>query len=203
MDLKIPEPEDIIDYWIGPARDDPIEAERLHKVWFGKSEKVDDILKKKFTPAIVALASGLDETWAHRGPRQRLAAIIVYDQFSRNAFRGTPAAFMYDDHALYLCKDGLIQGIDKQLSEVERMFFYLPLEHSERINDQLLSVNLFKRLRYEARPGYLAMMERALDYAQSHHAVIKQFGRFPHRNAILQRETTPEEEDFLIENGGF
>ena len=203
MELPIPDPEDVLEYWIGGSVDDPVEADRLHKVWFSKSEKVDAILKKKFTPAIVALASGMDEVWAAQGARARLAAIVVFDQFSRNAFRDTPAAYLYDDRALYLCKDGLIQGVDKTLSEIERMFFYLPLEHSERINDQLLSVNLFKRLRYEARPGFLNMMERALDYAQSHHAVIKQFGRFPHRNKILQRENTPAEEDYLADGGGF
>ena len=199
--MTVVSPDDILDDWIGPAAHDAVLAEARKRVWFGKSDAVDRDLQVRYLPTIEALAGGLDEVWAARGPRPRLAAIIAMDQFTRNIFRETPNAFALDTRALGLAKEGLVLGQDRELTEVEQMFFYLPLEHSERAADQQLSLDLFTKLLETARPAFKAMAEDTLDYANKHKAVIEQFGRFPHRNAILGRPSTPEEQEYLAQPG--
>ncbi|MEO0818075.1 MAG: DUF924 family protein [Pseudomonadota bacterium] len=199
--MTVVSPDDILDDWIGPAAHDAVLAEARKRVWFGKSDAVDRDLEARYLPTIEALAAGLAETWAERGPRPRLAAIIAMDQFTRNIFRDTPNAFSLDSRALGLAKEGLVLGQDRELTEVEQMFFYLPLEHSERAADQQLSVDLFTRLAESARPPFKALVDDTLDYAHKHKAVIDQFGRFPHRNVILGRESTPEETAYLSQPG--
>lgn len=197
----LPSPDKIVDYWIGDARDDAELAQKRKKVWFGKSEKVDTYLAENFTQIIAELAAGRADDWAAQGPTGRLGAIIVLDQFTRNVFRGKRGAFENDFKALFLCKDGLMRGDDKTLSEVERQFFYLPLEHSERTADQKLCVDLFESLLLDARPSFRPIVLDALDYARQHKAVIDEFGRFPHRNTILGRQNTPQEEAYLAKPG--
>lgn len=199
--MSLVRPEDILAYWIGPADNDAGALEARHKLWFGKSDAADIEIAERFVPTLAALASGLAEDWAENGPHPRLAAIIALDQFSRNIFRGRAAAFENDRLALGLAKDGLMRGEDSGLSEVERAFFYLPVEHSERAADQVLSVQLFERLAEDARPEFRGFAETCLDYARQHKAVIDRFGRYPHRNAALGRQNTPEEEAYLAEPG--
>lgn len=199
--MSIVFPDAILDDWIGPSAHDAALAEARLQLWFGKSQAVDRDLEARYLPTIESLAAGLDEIWAERGPRPRLAAIIAMDQFTRNIFRGTPNAFALDDRALGLAKEGLVLGQDRELTEVEQMFFYLPLEHSERAADQQLCVDLMQRLVESARPAFRPLAEDILDYARRHKAVIDQFGRFPHRNAVLGRESTPEEQAYLAQPG--
>lgn len=194
-------PQDVLAYWIGNAAEDPKAAGEMQKLWFGKSDTVDAEIAERFLPTLGAMTAGLAEDWAERGPRQRLAAIIVLDQFARNLFRGQAEAFEHDRLALGLAKDGILRGEDKTLSEVERVFFYLPLEHSERQADQVLSVELMTRVRDEARPGFEGFAQGTLDYAHAHKDIIDRFGRYPHRNAALGRESTPEEAEFLKQPG--
>lgn len=199
--MTVVSPDAILDDWIGGAAHDAVLAEARMRVWFGKSDAVDQDLRQRFLETIKALSAGLDQTWAERGARPRLAAIIAMDQFTRNIFRDTPDAFSLDDRALGLAKEGLVLGHDRELTEVEQVFFYLPLEHSERAADQQLCVDLMTQLVESARPAFKALAEGTLDYAVRHKAVIDQFGRFPHRNAILGRESTPEERAYLSKPG--
>jgi uncharacterized protein (DUF924 family) len=148
-----------------------------------------------------ALASGLAYDWAARGPRQRLAAIIALDQFSRNVFRGHATSFAHDKLALGLTKEALMLGIDAELTEIERIFLYIPLEHSERMADQTLSVELYSKLAASARPSFKKLCDSTLDYAHKHRDVIQQFGRFPHRNELLKRSNTLEEAEYLAKPG--
>ncbi|HAE28315.1 MAG TPA: DUF924 domain-containing protein, partial [Hyphomonas adhaerens] len=175
-----------------------------HKLWFGKSEETDAEIRERFG-ALVETLSDLPsaEDWAARGPRERLAVIIVLDQFRRNLYRDDARAFEQDDLALLLCKDGLALKQDKGLSEVERIFFYLPLEHSEAPEDQERSVSIFTDLLVESREGFRDLIESTLQYAKDHKKVIDQFGRFPHRNKALGRDSTDEEKEWLAEGGGF
>jgi len=200
----LPPPEDVLAYWIGDAATSAEAAGKQHKLWFGKSEETDAEIRRRFLPLLETLshfpAAG---DWASRGPRQRLAAIIVLDQFSRNLFRNDARAFAQDDLALLLCKDGLALGQDKGLSECERIFFYLPLEHSEAPEDQAESVARFTTLAAEAREPFRELAHSTLDYAKAHKDVIDEFGRFPHRNAALGRESTEAEKEWLAEGGGF
>jgi uncharacterized protein (DUF924 family) len=198
----LPAPTDVLDFWIGEARTSAEAATSKNKMWFAKSATIDSDIRKKFLSLLETLAAGpLANEWSGRGARERLAAIIVLDQFSRNLFRDSPRAFSQDALALRLCKEGLSRREDLTLSEAERIFFYLPLEHSEDIGDQTRAVEMFSALRKDARSDFRKLTESTLEYAYAHKAVIEQFGRFPHRNEVLARASTPEELAYLAKPG--
>lgn len=120
-----------------------------------------------------------------------LAAVLLFDQLPRNMFRGTPQAFATDSLAKEVARGAIAHGYDIQIGGAGRLFFYMPFQHSENLEDQKLSLNLFEG----------AGDEQALDFARQHHAVIERFGRFPHRNALLGRTTLPEEAEAAAEGG--
>ena len=198
---SLPTPGAVLDYWIGPSAHDHFAADQLHKRWFIKSADTDAFILKNFGPTLDAMLDHLALDWADAGPRQRLAAIIVMDQFSRNIHRGTARAFGFDPLALSLSKAALENGEDQQLTEVERSFLLLPLEHSEDLSDQAESVAQFERLVADSRPSFRPLMTRSLDYAHQHREIIMKFGRFPHRNRILGRVNTPAEAEYLSKPG--
>jgi uncharacterized protein (DUF924 family) len=201
---ELPSPEAVLDFWFGEATRSPEALKMQNTLWFNGGEKFDRELAQAFLPLLDALARGpLAQDWAARGQHGRLAAIIVLDQMSRNIFRGTPRAFAQDKLALRLCREGIELREDNHLSEAERTFFYLPLEHSEDPADQELSVSLFTAIAEDARPGFDGFAKMTLDYARQHARVIADFGRFPHRNKILGRDSTPPELDWLAAGGGF
>ncbi|MEM9054333.1 MAG: DUF924 family protein [Pseudomonadota bacterium] len=197
----LPTPQDVLDYWLGETIDQAETVEAKHQLWFGKSFETDKDIADRFLSLIAPLADGLAYDWAEQGPQQRLAAIITLDQFSRNLFRDSPLSFAHDRIALGLTKEALMKGEDKTLSEVERIFLYIPLEHSEAMTDQDLSVQMYNKLAESARVAFKDLCENTLDYAHRHRDVIKQFGRFPHRNQILGRPNTPEEAEYLAQPG--
>ncbi len=198
-----PSPEEILNFWIADAGS-PEGLKVQSKKWFNGGKDFDAELEAKFLPLLETLSAGpLAEDWAARGVKGRLAAIIVLDQMSRNIFRSSPRAFAQDRLALYLCKEGLEKGEDEGLTEAERVFFYLPLEHSETLDDQDWSVALFTALANTAREGFREYTNTTLDYAVHHRDAIRQFGRFPHRNKTVGRTSTPEEVEWLAEGGGF
>jgi uncharacterized protein (DUF924 family) len=199
---SLPNPSDVLEFWIGEASTSADAATAKNKMWFAKSAKIDSEIRKKFRPVLETLAAGpLAEDWASRGARERLAAIIVLDQFSRNLFRKSPRAFSQDALAIRLCKEGLARRQDLDLSEAERIFFYLPLEHSEDIGDQTRAVEMFTSLHKDARDSFKKLVESTLEYAYSHKSVIERFGRFPHRNAALARTSTAQELAYLTQPG--
>ena len=163
---------EVLDFWFGElGRDD----------WFASDHHVDERMRARFLPLhgqIVSQAPAEPST-----ARELLAAIVVLDQFSRNLFRGSPRAYAADPLARRLARAAVDRGCDRDMSDVERMFLYLPFEHSEDRDDQALSVRLFEQLGNEDW----------LRYARAHQVIIDDFGRFPHRNAILGRQSTPEE----------
>ena len=134
-------------------------------------------------------------------PRDQLALILVLDQFSRNIFRDTRQAFACDDKALGLTLMALEEEMDRHLRPIERIFLYLPLEHSESLEHQRRCVKLMEALEREVPEDWRATFESFTRYAVAHCDVIKRFGRFPHRNVILDRESTPEELEFLTTPG--
>ncbi len=197
----LPTPGAVLDYWIGPATHDHLAADRLHKRWFIKRAETDAFIAKTFSATLTALADGLANAWAAAGPRQSLAAIIVLDQFSRNIYRGRAEAFAFDGLAVNLALRGLKTGDHIDLTEVEKSFFFLPLEHSESSEHQDLCVEHFEQLVQNARPSFRPLCARSLDYAHQHRDIIRMFGRFPHRNSILGRDNTPAEELHLSKPG--
>ena len=129
-------------------------------------------------------------------PKEALALTVLLDQFSRNMFRGTPQSFEADDQSLRVAQSAIARHHDQALLPVERMFFYLPFEHSENLDHQNQAVAYFEAL-VQVAPE----LQPSLDYAYRHQSVIAKFGRFPHRNSILARTSTPAELDFLAQPG--
>jgi uncharacterized protein (DUF924 family) len=186
--------QDVLDFWFGAPYS--AEAGQPRREWFVKSDAFDDIIRDRFGAAIEqALAGGLRE-WDEQGPQGTLARILVLDQFTRNAYRNTPQSFAGDALALAAARALVDSGADKHLPPLQRAFAYMPFEHAEDAYMQERAVELFGVLAAE-HPGF----DEMLDYAHRHRGVIARFGRFPHRNAILGRASTPEEEEFLRQPG--
>jgi len=192
-------------FWFGSL---PLNAPRLAErmqFWFGGEEsgparrQRDEMLRARFEPLVIEAAAGRLACWA-ASPRRRLALILLLDQLPRNLYRGTPRAFATDGEALALALSGIQSGADAALDPAERLFFYMPLQHAESAEAQEESVAAYRRLLAEApdalRPGFAG----ALQYAEAHRDIIHRFGRFPHRNRILGRPSTPEEEVYLTKN---
>ena len=184
-------PDKVLDFWFGgPADPDYGKARPL---WFTKSEATDQLVRQRFGDTVEEALRGSFDDWAAT-PRGALALILVLDQFTRNIFRDSPRAFAGDAKALRLASNLVDRDDDRRLSPIERWFAYMPFEHSEFMNDQIESVRLFEQL---AKEG----LEEPLAWAVKHYDVIERFGRFPHRNAILGRESTADEIEFLKEQG--
>lgn len=187
--------------WFGDEADDVLRATRQAPLWWGKSSETDALLASRFGELAQAAAKGSLAHWAD-APNGRLALILLLDQLPRNIHRGTPAAFAQDPLARDLCLKGLSIGADKSLSPLERVFFYLPLEHAESREQQARSVALFEALAAEqAGTPAQATFAGFADFARRHQVIIERFGRFPHRNDILGRTSTPEEAAFLQQPG--
>jgi len=176
----------ILDFWFG-APGSPAYG-HFRKVWFEKSPDLDADMRRRFAgPYEQARAGTLDPLSAT--PRGALALVLLLDQVPRNIFRDTPAAFTTDARALELAKCAIRDGHDTALIPVERLFLYMPFQHAEDLVEQERSLALYDRLG----------LDNATEYAHRHHEIIARFGRFPHRNAIFGRDTTPEEATFLTE----
>jgi uncharacterized protein (DUF924 family) len=190
--------EEILHFWFGDLQ--TINLEERVKLWFGGEEETDRLIRDKFEPDLLQAISGELARWEET-PRGSLALIILLDQFSRNIYRNTPRAFAQDKMALGICLRGMDQGKDLVLDLLERVFFYLPMEHAENLEIQRKSVKAFESLVKAAPPDMKNTFESFLDYAVRHYAIIEKFGRFPHRNEILGRASTPEELEFLTQPG--
>lgn len=183
--------QDVLDFWFA-------EANAAH--WFAADDGFDARIRERFGAVAQAAAEGRLDDWARTAPGW-LALLIVLDQFPRNLYRNDPRAWAADVGAQRVALSGLARGDDRQLPAVQRVFAYLPLEHAEDIALQRRSVALFEALAAAAEPGQRALFEDYLDYARRHQQVIVRFGRFPHRNAVLGRPSTPEELHYLAQPG--
>jgi uncharacterized protein (DUF924 family) len=159
--------------------------------WFRKDARVDDEIRERFLPLHEQVREMQPQDFTT--PLASVAAVIVLDQFSRNMFRNSPQAFATDPLALAIAQQAIAAGFDRELSETQRYFLYMPFQHSEDQAVQARSVELFATL----------ADKDGLDYANKHRVIIERFGRFPHRNAILERASTEEELQFLSTHAGF
>lgn len=171
--------KDILDFWF---------VETQPKQWFQVNEEFDQGVRERFFEPYEMAARGEFDEW-QKNSDGALALCILLDQMPRNMFRGTPKAFATDNKALVIAKYAISKGLDQVLSPQKRRFLYLPFEHSENLNDQRRSVELFEKMKDDDPLGY--------DYALRHLKVIEKYDRFPHRNKILGRDNTPEEEEYL------
>ncbi|MEB3830474.1 DUF924 family protein [Phormidium sp. CCY1219] len=184
--------EKILEFWFGKPEDP--EYGKSRKIWFTKDAEFDETVRSHFLADYEMAAQGLLEGWKD-APESCLALILLLDQFPRNLFRATPQAFATDPQALAAAQHAIERGYDKQMLPVKRWFFYLPFEHSENLEHQHQAIALFCQLSDDPESA------SAIDYAERHRAIIERFGRFPHRNAILRRKSTPEEREFLQQPG--
>ncbi|MFM5840066.1 DUF924 family protein [Aeromonas rivipollensis] len=191
----------LLDFWFGDDSGDAPRAARQAPLWWGKNRETDALLAHRFGEQAQAAAEGELAHWAEV-PVGRLALILLLDQLPRNIHRASPAAFAQDARARDLCLRGLSLGADKALSPLARVFFYLPLEHAESREQQARSVALFEALAAEQADGPAReTFEGFADFARRHQVIVERFGRFPHRNTILGRTSTPEEAEFLQQPG--
>lgn len=170
--------------------------ERRMNIWFGEDPAFDHQIEREFRHDVETASAGRLIHWAD-APRGRLALILLLDQFRRNIYRGTAAAFSRDRMALELCMGGVLDNKDHELAPIEKVFFYMPLQHAESRPAQARSVALYARLARTVTPACRKLFERIARFAELHADIIQTFGRFPHRNALLGRENTAEEIEYL------
>jgi uncharacterized protein (DUF924 family) len=193
-------PDAVLEFWFPP------DSARANALWWGKDARLDAEIRERFGATLAAAKAGQLDDWAAT-PRGRVALIIVLDQLSRNIHRGDPQTYDADEQARRLTRDGLALGHDRELAAIERLFFYMPLEHSEQLEHQEQAVELMRRLADEvaAEPGVEAKRRGQfvsfIDFAVQHRDIVARFGRFPHRNALLGRASTAEELEFLQQPG--
>lgn len=189
---------EILDFWFG-NRDSDIETHTSR--WWSGDSKTDQMIRDQFLTVHQAGQSKKLEAW-RAAPKSCLAYIILFDQFSRHLFRGTDQAFEFDAFSLSAAEAGIENKFDKELGFFERLFFYMPLQHSESLIHQKHSVALFKLLLDEAKESdfpHIHSLKDAYTYAIKHYEVIERFGRFPHRNAALGRKSNKAEKLYLEE----
>jgi uncharacterized protein (DUF924 family) len=192
--------DEILTFWFGSNPADIMVINEKSALWWSKNPETDLEIARRFGDLINSAAVGQLSAW-EATPRGRLALILLTDQFPRNVYRNSPQAFAYDAKALSWCLDGLQQGGDRELRLIERVFFYLPLEHAESLACQDRSVEKFRELLDQVDAGSKQTFMEYLDFAVRHRDIIARFGRFPHRNDVLARDSTAEELAFLKEPG--
>jgi uncharacterized protein (DUF924 family) len=190
------DPKSILDYWFGANADDGAVAKEKSALWWKSDPAVDEELRSNFADAVESAGRNELEDWTST-PQGLLALILLCDQLPRNIHRNTPRAFAFDPIARTHCRDGIARGFDIRLRPIERVFHYLPLEHSESVADQDDSVRLFSDLANNAGAQTRELFGGYLRFAERHREIIERFGRFPHRNRILGRDSTAEEIAFL------
>ena len=197
-------PLEILRFWFGDLDDQtPLDKNPLVKRWFTKNENFDREIFKRFKDILERAGKNEFQDW-EQDAKGRLALVILFDQFPRNMYRNNPQMFTYDSLALNLTLRTMYKKIDQGLHLVERVFLYMPLQHAEDIEIQKLSLQRFESLVVQSEkmcPSNTPYYAYTLQYAKRHHDIIAEFGRFPHRNTILNRSSTEGEMDFLKEPG--
>jgi len=192
----------VLEFWFGDIQHSAEYYQKQNKFWFQKSDATDNQIRSLFEKDVEGAITGEIDDWLIE-PESCLAYIIILDQFTRNIYRGTEKAFGGDRRALRASLLGVDRSFYAQLEPIHRVFLYLPLEHSEDRNCQQESIEAFEKLSKEQTGENRCeeVFASFLEYAIAHKKVIDQFGRFPYRNEILNRESTPEEIEFLKQPG--
>jgi len=197
---------DILEFWFGRAPFDTARLAERSAFWWGgdgaEAQAARDVLIRTTLEPLLERASRREfASWAS-SPRRRLALILLFDQVPRNAYRGTAAAFAFDREALSLTVEGMQLAADAALDPIERIFFYLPLEHAESMEAQDAAIGAFERLVAEAPDDVREYCAYCGSFAAKHRDIIAKFGRFPHRNRVLGRASTAAELEWLAANPG-
>jgi len=194
------QPDEILDFWFADALSSPAAAAARNQFWFAADADTDRLIWEQYGDLVVDAAAGRYNSWAESA-RGRLALVIVLDQFPRNIYRGTAEVFRFDRVAMGLAEAGVTRGHLAGLAVPEQAFLLMPFQHSEDIEEQRAGVALLQGLVAEAEPEWRELAQGYADYAVLHHDIIAQFGRFPHRNQVLGRESTAAEAAYMAEGG--
>lgn len=197
VDMRV---EEVLSFWFDySSHDEPLYTREL---WWQKDEIFDDTIRKRFSKLRHDAIAGKLNAWLETS-KGTLAYIILIDQFSRNLLRESPEMYEHDNLALEAVLKGIDKGFDQSLSLTERVFFYMPFEHSENLEHQKISLQLFKNVLEEAPSEVKSIAENYYKFAEEHYSVIKKFNRFPHRNKIFGRASTKDETIFLKTHQGW
>jgi uncharacterized protein (DUF924 family) len=188
--------ETILSFWFKEQELSAPQIDHRMEMWFSEDPVFDHEIEKEFADDVSAACEGNLDHWAAE-PRGRLALIILIDQFRRNIYRNTAEAFSKDKLALKLCVEGAMEKKDAGLTPIQRVFFYMPLQHAESSKVQAKSLALYNRLAEIVSPTYRETFLTVAQFAELHKDIIDQFGRFPHRNKLLNREDTEQEAEYL------
>jgi uncharacterized protein (DUF924 family) len=186
----------ILSFWFKEQTLSAPQIDRRMDIWFGSDAAFDHEIETEFAADIEQASAGQLGHWAEE-PRGRLALILLIDQFRRNIYRNTAQAFEMDQVALKLCVEGAMEKKDRGLSPIQRAFFYMPLQHSESPKVQAKACELFNKLAEAVSPTYRETFSTIAQFAELHRDIVDQFGRFPHRNQLLGRANTAEENEYL------
>lgn len=191
--------DDILGFWFADIGEG-FNISEQNAIWYQGGQSVDRAIEQQFGPWVESAMKGQLAHWGH-SKQSILALVLLLDQFTRNIFRRSSKAFAGDELAREALRYGLSESFDKQMTIVQRSFFYMPFEHSELLSDQQQSVELFRVLLSDTPLEGKSAVERSVEYAIDHHDIVQRFGRFPHRNEVLERESSAEESAYL-EHGG-
>ena len=186
----------ILSFWFQEKELTAPQIDGRMDVWFGEDPVFDEEIRSRFATDVEDASAGRLDHWAHTA-QGRLALILLIDQFRRNIHRGTAAAYAQDNRALKLCVEGAMEKKDKGLAPIQRVFFYMPLQHAESRKVQAKSVAIYDKLADAVSPTYAETFMTIAQFAELHRDIVEQFGRFPHRNAALNRQNTPQEDEYL------
>jgi uncharacterized protein (DUF924 family) len=192
----------IISFWFGEF-ENQLSSPQKSKLWYNPVPENDQFILNEFEHLLEQACHGELAYWMDTA-QGAIALVILLDQMPRNMYRGTDKAFTFDHLALKYCLQGISNGIDKQMPLAERCLFYHPLEHAEDLTLQRKCVSLFQRMQQTYMDEeHQIYIRKGLDFAQQHYAIIKHFGRFPHRNYALGRASTVAETVYLQKNSAF
>ena len=188
--------EAVLSFWFKEHALSAPQIDRRMEIWFSEDSVFDLQIEREFSDEVDLASKGALDHWG-KTPHGRLALIIMIDQFRRNIHRNTAQAFSKDPLALRLCVHGAMEKLERSLSPIQKLFFFMPLQHAESRKVQAKSVEVFQRLADSVSATERETFMTVLQFAELHKDIIDQFGRFPHRNKLLNRDNTPEEDEYL------
>jgi len=192
--------DEVLEFWFADAATAPELSAERDAFWFQADPRVDDEVRTRFGTTVAAAAGGECADWAVSA-RGHLALVIVLDQFPRNIHRGTAAAFAHDAAAFALSRDGALQGLHHRFPVVEQSFFLMPFQHVEDLDEQERGVGFYREMECTAPAEWRTRAKFYREFAELHRDIVRRFGRFPHRNHLLWRESTAEEAAYLAGGG--
>lgn len=194
------QPQEVIEFWFGTIAEDGSVAPEQKKLWWKKDPAFDTEIRERFGDAIAAAEAGELDSWLDT-PEGSIAFVILLDQFTRNTRRNKAEMYAADDKAVAAVRHALEKGHDQKLRSMQTYFLLMPLMHAEDLACQNECIERFEALAKSGEAGAIQGATGGAEYARKHMVIVERFGRFPHRNGILGRESTPEEVAFLEEPG--